>query len=232
MSGQRAVVIGAKGGIGRALAERLRAQGAIVHALSRYPDNPADALDLRDEDSIADAARIIGNHGPVDLVIVATGLLHAGPGTPEKAWRDLSGENLADYFAINAIGPALVAKHFLPLLPRNRRSAFAALSARVGSISDNQLGGWYGYRASKAALNMFVKTLAIELARKRPEAVCVAMHPGTVDTRLSAPFQSGVPAERLFAPTFAAERILEVLDGLDATASGGIYAWDGSPITP
>lgn len=232
MKWQRAVVIGAQGGIGQALVERLRAQGAFVHALSRHPENPADALDLLDESSINNAAQAISGHGPIDLVIVATGVLQTGPGTPEKGWRDLSAANLADYFAINAIGPALIAKHFLPLLSRNGRSAFAALSARVGSISDNQLGGWYGYRASKAALNMLVKTLAIELSRKRPEAVCVAMHPGTVDTRLSAPFRRGVPALRLFTPAFAAERILCVLEGLEPTASGRVYAWDGSVIAP
>lgn len=133
-------------------------------------------------------------------------------------------------FAINAIGPALVAKHVLPLLPREGKAVFAALSARVGSISDNRLGGWYGYRASKAALNQLIRTLSIELARQRKDAICVGLHPGTVDSPLSRPFQSSV--ERLFTPMFAAERLLTVIEGLDVTQSGQLLAWDGSTIAP
>ena len=135
-------------------------------------------------------------------------------------------------FAVNAIGPALVAKHVLPLLPRQGKSVFAALSARVGSISDNRLGGWYGYRASKAALNQLIRTLAIELARQRKDAVCVALHPGTVDSALSRPFQGGVSENKLFAPAFAAERLLSVIDEIDASASGQLLAWDGQVIPP
>ena len=210
----RAAVIGASGGIGAAFVAALTAAGSEVIALSR-----AD-LDITDETSIAAAAARIG--APLDLVIVATGLLHGNGVAPEKAMRDLSAATLARYFAVNATGPALVAKHFLPLLARDRRAVFAALSARVGSISDNRLGGWYGYRASKAALNQLIRTLAIELARTRPEALCVALHPGTVDTGLSQPFQRGVPD--LFTPERSAAAMLAVLAGLTPADSGGCFA--------
>jgi len=133
-------------------------------------------------------------------------------------------------YRINAIGPALVAKHFLPLLTRERKAMFAALSARVGSIEDNQLGGWHAYRASKAALNMLLKTLSIELARQNPTAICVGLHPGTVDTRLSGPFQRGVPEGKLFSPQKSARHLLNVLDTLSPEQSGQIFAWDGQRI--
>ncbi len=164
-------------------------------------------------------------------MIVATGILQGDGIAPEKSSRELSADGLARYFAVNTIGPALVAKHFLPLLSRGP-AVFAALSARVGSIGDNRLGGWYGYRASKAALNMIVRTLAIELARTRPEAVCIALHPGTVDTGLSQPFQRGVPPGQLFTPQRSAEALLDVLAGLTPADSGGCFAWDGQRIAP
>jgi len=164
-------------------------------------------------------------------VIVSTGTLHGGDRfQPEKTWRSLDPDNFSHAFCVNAAGPALVAKHFLPLLARRRKTAFAALSARVGSISDNDLGGWYAYRASKTALNMLIRTLSIELVRRWPEALCVALHPGTVDTDLSAPFQSNVPTDRLVAPDLAASRLLGVLDGLTPAETGGVFAWDGSRI--
>lgn len=184
-------------------------------------------LDITDESSIAaTAARI----GPVDAVIVATGLLHDGQQAPEKTYRALDAAALARSFAVNGIGPALVAKHFLPLLPRDRRGVFAALSAKVGSISDNRLGGWYAYRASKAALNQLIRTASIELRRTHPQAICVGLHPGTVDTRLSAPFQRGVPD--LFTPERSAAALLEVLDSLTPEQSGRLWAWDGREIAP
>ncbi len=214
---RRAAIIGSSGGIGAAFVSALAATGTEVHGLAR-PD-----LDLEDEASVAAAAARIG--GPLDLVIVATGWLGT---TPEKAMRELSAATLARYFAVNATGPALVAKHFLPLLAKDRRAVFAALSARVGSISDNRLGGWYGYRASKAALNMLVKTLAIELTRSRPDALCVALHPGTVNTGLSKPFQRGVPD--LFTPERSARAMLDVLARLSPEDSGGCFAWDGNRI--
>lgn len=235
-SGLNVAVIGSRGGIGAAIFERLKAMPDIraTFALSRAPGrvNGHIFMDIEGEASIAGAAKII--RAQVDglhVVIVATGILHDGVDlSPEKSWRSLDGENLDRLFRVNATGPALVAKHFLPLLLRDRKTAFAVLSARVGSISDNSLGGWYAYRASKAALNMLIRSLSIELARRRPEALCVGLHPGTVDTGLSAPFQGNVPAHRLFSPDIAATHLLRVLDGLTAADSGGVFAWDGALI--
>ncbi len=227
----RAAVIGASGGIGGAVTQRLLADPGVaeVVALSRRPIAPADKLrsgflDLADEPSIAAAAAMAGT---VDLVFVASGLLHQDAVQPEKSWRTLDPTAMARLFQVNATGPALVAKHFLPRMPRRGRCVFAVLSAKVGSIADNRLGGWYGYRASKAALNQIVRTTAIELARSRPDAVCVALHPGTVDTPLSHPFQAGVAADRLFSPDVAAAHLLRVLGGVTPTDSGGLFAWDG-----
>jgi NAD(P)-dependent dehydrogenase (short-subunit alcohol dehydrogenase family) len=221
-----AVVIGASGGIGAALVERLRASGAyeVVHGLSR-----ADGLDLEDEASIAAAAARIGEGSPPALIIVATGVLHDGF-EPERSYRALTSEHLLRDYRINAVGPALVAKHFAPLLPRDGRAVLAALSARVGSIGDNRLGGWHSYRASKAALNMILRNLSIELGRTHPQAVVAGLHPGTVATDLSAPFQSGVKAERLFTSAQSAAYLLQVLARLTPADSGGVFAWDGQRI--
>lgn len=218
-----AAVIGS-GGIGAALAEALRAQAGFdeVVVLGR---RSTPALDLLDEASIATCAAWLAARGSLEMVIDATGILH-GPGmTPEKSWRELDPAVLARAFAINAIGPALLMKHFLPLLPRERRAVFATLSAKVGSIGDNRLGGWYAYRASKAALNQLVRTASIELRRGRPQAICVALHPGTVDTGLSAPFaKSGLQVQ---APALAAQRLLAVLAGLKAEDSGEFFDYRG-----
>lgn len=226
-------MVGASGGIGAALARGLGERGFTVTGLSRTPGaNGMPALDVTDEGSIAAAADGLRSGAPFELVIVATGLLHDASFGPEKSLAELDPERLARAFAVNAIGPALVAKHFVPLLPRTGRAVFAALSARVGSISDNRLGGWYGYRASKAALNQIVRTLGIELARSRPEAICVGLHPGTVDTRLSAPYHRDVPSEQLFAPEQAAESLIGVIERLTSTQSGRCIAWDGGEIAP
>lgn len=225
----RAVVIGASGGIGAALVDALREEGAEVHAFARSSDG-AGRLDLTDEASIAAAAAHVAPG--VDLIFVATGLLHQGERGPEKTWRDLDGDWLHRNFLVNAIGPALVAKHFLPLLPRDRRGVFAALSARVGSISDNKLGGWYGYRASKAALNQLIRTLAVEERRRNPSGIVVALHPGTVDTGLSKPFQGNVQPGRLFAPDRAAVQLLDVLEELRPVDSGKLFDWEGKEVSP
>lgn len=217
----KTVIIGASGGIGAALADALEDEGAAVQRLSR-PE-----LDLTDEMSIARAA---ANAGSPELVVVATGLLHEGEHGPEKALRDLDPVWLARQYAVNAIGPALVAKHFLPIMPRNGRSVLAMMSARVGSISDNRLGGWYGYRASKAALNQLVRTLAIEDKRRNERGIVVALHPGTVDTRLSKPFQQ--TGRDLFAPDRAAVQLLDMIEGLKPQDSGKLFSWDGTEIAP
>lgn len=224
---ESAVIIGASGGIGGALADAIEEEGGFdrVWRLSR-----ADGLDLTDEASIAAAAARVGAGPPPRMVIVATGLLHDGERGPEKAMKELDAEWLARTYAVNAIGPALIAKHFVPLLPRTGTPVFAALSARVGSIGDNALGGWHGYRASKAALNMLLRNIAIEARRKYDRTIVVGLHPGTVDTGLSQPFQGNVAPGKLFAPDRAAVQLLDVIDGLKPHDSGKLFAWDGSEI--
>ncbi|MDB5702505.1 MAG: C-factor [Sphingomonadales bacterium] len=225
----QAVVIGATGGIGAAISDVLESSGlfAGVVRLSRQSATP---VDLTDEATIATAAAFVSkNHEPVRLIIVATGLLGNDAVSPEKSLRDLDVASLAHLFAVNTIGPALIAKHFLPLLPRDERSVFAALSARVGSIGDNRLGGWYGYRASKAALNQIIHTAAVELARTRPSAICVALHPGTVATSLSAPFaKEGLDIQ---SPQSAAHRIIGVINGLRPADSGLFFDHEGQSIS-
>ena len=227
-AGTRAAVIGASGGIGGALATLLAARGAEVLCFSRSGAAPqgmtAARLDVTDEASIAAAAE---GAGTLDLVIVATGALHGATLAPEKDMRALNADRLIESFRVNAVGPALVAKHFLPLLRRHAPTVFACLSARVGSIGDNRVGGWHGYRASKAALNMLLKTLAIETARKRPQAVILALQPGTVDTALSKPFQGAVKPEHLFTPDQAAAHLLDVIDKATPDCSGALFDWRG-----
>jgi len=224
-AGGVAVVIGG-GGIGGALAEALLDEPAFADVIS-FSRASAPKLDLLSEPSIAAAAKFLAG-AEIRLVIIATGFLHGEGFMPEKSLRDLSGEHLAKAFAINAIGPALVLKHFLPLLPRAGKTVVAALSARVGSIGDNEVGGWYSYRAAKAALNQLVRTAAVELRRGRPEAICVALHPGTVATKLSAPFQkSGLNVR---APAAAAADILEVVTRLSFADSGGFFDQTGAVI--
>lgn len=233
-----AAVFGASGGIGSAVVDALAARpGAVIHAGSRGGDYRTAtniqpfAFDLTDEGSIARAFADIARAGPLDLIFVATGMLHRTPDVlPEKSFAAINVETMLDAYRINTIGPALIAKHAIAYLPRNRRAVFAALSARVGSISDNRLGGWHSYRASKAALNMIIANLAIELRRTHPEAIAVALHPGTVATALSKPFQRNVSADQLTAPETSAAHLLNVVDSLTIAESGTIRAWDGSAI--
>lgn len=227
-----AIVIGAGGGIGRALADALEEEGVYAPVIRIARTGTGVTLDLADEASIAAAAAALPQELSPRLVLCATGLLHRGERGPEKAMSALDAAWMAENFALNAIGPALVAKHFLPLMPREGRSTFAALSARVGSISDNRLGGWHSYRASKAALNMLIRTIAIERARQAPSSIVVGLHPGTVNTALSAPFQGNVAPGQLFTPERAALQLLDVLDSLTPAQTGRLLAWDGSEIAP
>lgn len=229
-----AVIIGASGGIGRALADAIADEGEYdsVIRLSRSADGDSH-IDITDEASIKQAATRLKDAGiEPKLVIVASGLLHDGDKGPEKSLRELDMDWLLRNYAVNAAGPALVAKHFLPIMPRKEPCIFAAISARVGSISDNRLGGWYGYRAAKAALNMMIRNISIEWARKNERGIAVALHPGTVDTVLSKPFQGNVPDRKLFDTERAALQLLDVLDELKPADSGRIYAWDGEEIRP
>ena len=229
----RVAVVGATGGIGQAVAALLSDSPNIaqVHRLGRSPKPGHIPIDLTDEESVRRAAQSVSETGPLHAIVVATGLLHDGPEfQPEKTWKALDRERLLRSFEVNTIGPALVAKHFLPLLARDRKTVFAALSARVGSISDNRIGGWYGYRASKAALNMIITNLAIEFGRTRKEAVIVGLHPGTVDTALSQPFQGAVPATQVVPPEESARNLLSVLDTLQPEQSGRVFAWDGQEV--
>lgn len=224
--GYRAVVVGGAGGLGRAFVSLLEADancGGVV-GLGRHS---VPSLDVTDEHSIAEAAAVLSAQGSLDLLIDATGFLHDESITPEKTLDSVKPTALLWSFANNAIGPLLLAKHFHALLPRKGKSVFATLSARVGSIGDNRLGGWYAYRMSKAALNMALRTAAIEIARKRPDALCLALHPGTVATRLSAPFGGDADMVR---PETAARRLLGVIDGCDASRTGSFLAYDGSEI--
>lgn len=221
-------MFGAAGGIG----------ASVVAALAGHPDYAAiiglhrtsePALDLEDERSIARciASAAASGHEP-RLAVLATGFLHGKGLRPERSWRDLDAAHLARAFAINTIGPALVAKHLLPTMPRRGRVVFAALSARVGSIADNRLGGWHAYRSSKAALNQLIRTLAIELRRHNPEAIAMVLHPGTVATPLSAPFATA--GLKVQAPAEAAARLLDTIHRLPPESSGGFFDADGAPI--
>jgi len=244
----RVAVIGAAGGIGNALLRALESGSAgqdldvaELYAFARDPDR-IDAkraqqlhIDVLDESSIAAAAESAAAKSPLDLVIVSTGLLHREGGErpaiqPEKALRDLDATSMAEVFAVNSVAPAMLAKHFLPALRKTHKSVFAVLSARVGSIEDNRLGGWASYRASKAALNMLLRTFSIEQRRQNSNSIIAALHPGTVDTSLSKPFQKRVPDNQLFSPEQSAAYLLAVINSLQPSDSGGFFAWDGQPI--
>ena len=216
---RRALVFGASGGIGSALVEALDADEVV--GLSRS----AGDFDLIDEGSIAKAAKRFSE--PFDLILDATGALEIDGVGPEKSIQSIDPQNMARQFALNAIGPALIFKHFWRLLPRENRSIMASLSARVGSIGDNNLGGWISYRASKAALNQVVKTTSIELKRTRAQTICVALHPGTIRTPLTEKYVGNHPA---VSPEEGAQNILSVLDGLEGKDTGKFLDWAGKTI--
>ncbi|MDM9650170.1 SDR family oxidoreductase [Pseudomonas wenzhouensis] len=223
-SGYRALVIGASGTLGQAFSALLRADPncASVRELSR---TSSPSLDLEVPGSIAEAATALADEGPYQLILHTAGLLHRDGIAPEKSLAAIEADALQAVFQVNALGPALVLRHFLPLL--DKQGAMAMLSAKVGSIGDNRLGGWYAYRSSKAALNMLIKTAAIELARSKPRARLLSLHPGTVISPLSQPFRGAAaarPAEQ------AAAEMLRVIDGLGAEHSGSFHAYDGQQL--
>jgi NAD(P)-dependent dehydrogenase (short-subunit alcohol dehydrogenase family) len=221
----RAVVVGATGGLGKAFLEHLRTDPNCGHvaALSRHSDPP---IDITSETSVAGAGACLRERSAEwDLILDATGVLTIAGHRPEKRLSEIDPTLMAQAFAVNAIGPALLLKHLTPLLPRRRRAIFASLSARVGSIEDNRLGGWVSYRASKAALNQILRTAALELRISHRQAVVAALQPGTVATRLSAPYRSLAP--EILTPEYAAGQLIEVLDGLEPAQSGEFFDYEG-----
>lgn len=243
-----ALVTGASSGIGLAVVRELLANEGVacVHAVARGAGQSAalaalaelhgerllpESTDLTSADALqALAARVALRSDALHLVFNAAGVLH-GPGLrPEKSLTSLRSESLAQVFALNAFAPVLLVQALLPLLRHRAPIVLASLSARVGSIGDNHLGGWYAYRASKAAQNQLFRTLAVELRRTHPNATCVLLHPGTVDTPLSQPFQGGVPAGKLFSPETAARQLLAIVARMTPADSGRFYAWDGSEV--
>lgn len=233
-------IIGANGAIGSALVRQLAQESKYknIYAFARQAANNSISnvchytIDYSEATSISAAADLAANTGELDLVIVTVGMLHDDSIKPEKNLQSVNSTNLEKILYTNTIIPSLVAKFFLPKLKKNQRSVFAALSARVGSISDNRLGGWYSYRMSKAALNMFIKTAAVEYKRTHKNSILVGIHPGTVDSKLSKPYHGNIPQDALFTPTNAAKNILDVIHDLSTQDTGYIWAWDGEKIEP
>jgi NAD(P)-dependent dehydrogenase (short-subunit alcohol dehydrogenase family) len=237
------LVVGGGKGIGLGFVRRLLADDKIgrVYATYRRLESATELLaitderlccfqmDITDESQIATVIEKIKIETPtLNYAINSAGVLHEGDMQPEKSLRQINGEQLLRYFQVNSVGAMLLFKYVQPLLKHGDRSILATISAKVGSIGDNESGGWYGYRASKAALNMFIRTTAIEYKRTCPNAIVVALHPGTTDTSLSLPFQRSVPPEKLFSVDRTVEQLLTVIDRLESKDSGEFFSWDGS----
>jgi NAD(P)-dependent dehydrogenase (short-subunit alcohol dehydrogenase family) len=233
-------IIGSSGALGNAFTRQVALSNpqAVIHAFSstsvhlEIQNVIVHAIDYASENSIQSAALLASQQSPLDLVIVATGILHDGDLMPEKSLKALTAEKMQILYYANTILPAIIAKNFTPHLNSKSPSFFAVLSARVGSISDNQFGGWYSYRASKAALNMIIKNVAIEVGRRNKKAIIVGLHPGTVDSKLTKPYQKNVPEGQLFTAEHAALKLLDVLLSLKPENSGQFFAWDGEEIAP
>lgn len=229
-------VFGAGGGIGGAFVRALADDPSVaqVHAISRDGQagggTRSHACDPLDSDAIAATVATITADAPLHLAIIAIGILHGDGIAPEKTWKHIEVDAMRRVLEVNTIAPALIARHVLPALAKNRKTTLAALGARVGSITDNRLGGWVSYRASKAALAMVIRTLSIELARTNPHALFIGLHPGTVDTGLSEPFQQGVPDGKLFTGEHAVAQMLDTIDARTSTDSGTVFAYDGQEI--
>lgn len=242
------LVVGASRGIGLGFVQQLLDEPRVTKLYATYR-NPATAtellalsqwqgdrlvllrMDVTDETQIATALeRIKADEGKLHLALYCVGLLHDGAFQPEKSLRSLSSEQLLRYFQVNAIGAGLLAKHLMGVLRHGEPSIFAAVSAKVGSIGDNRLGGWYGYRASKAALNMLMKTTALEYERRCPNTRVIMLHPGTTDTGLSEPFQANVPSGKLFSVERTVKQLLTVLSNVGPDDSGKFFSWDGSEL--
>ena len=242
------LVVGASRGIGLGFVKEMLQQSNVNQIYGTYRDRASASelsilsnqhsqqltaipMDVTDESSISKAIEQISQQIPaLHVVIYCVGILHDGDFQPEKSLRQIVPENLVRYFQVNSIGAVLLAKHIMPLLRHKEPSIFAAISAKVGSIGDNRLGGWYGYRASKAALNMFLKTISIEYSRRCPKTIVVALHPGTTDTSLSEPFQGNVPPSKLFPVSRTVNQLLEVMQNLEPKDSGEFFSWDGDSL--
>ena len=241
-----ALIVGASQGIGLGFVQQLLGDDRIARIFATYR-NPETAgglfalqphpkllclpLEATQEMAVAEVASKIQAEAPgLDLVINCVGVLHSGNLQPEKSLRQIDADKLLHYFQVNSIPAVLLAKHLQTLLKQRDHSVFATISAKIGSIEDNRLGGWYGYRASKAALNMFLKTISIEYSRKVPQAIVVALHPGTTNTRLSEPFQRNVPSEKLFSVDRTVHQLLVIINGLTEEDNGAFFSWDGSPL--
>ena len=238
------LIVGANRGIGFGFVQQLLPTSGQLYATYRSQASPELAdlaaqserlhliqLDVTDEAQIASGlAEIRQQVERLHLVVYSAGFLHEGEIQPEKSLQQIQSDHLLRYFQVNSLGAALLAKHLIPLLKHPERSVLACISAKIGSITDNQSGGWYGYRASKAALNMLMRTAALEYSRKSPKTIVAMLHPGTTDTQLSQPFQRGVPPDKLFSVERTVSQLLSVIDGLQSEQSGGFFSWDGSPI--
>lgn len=234
-------VIGSSGAIGNALSNRLLEDDSVetIYKFSRSQkseDNQKEKnffIDIEDENSIKKSTENIPEDIKFDMIFVATGILHNDDDIfPEKSIKDINADKLKRVLSINTIGPTLVGKYFIPYLNNKSKSIFAFLSARVGSISENKLGGWYSYRSSKTALNQIIKNFSIEIKRTNPNAIFVGLQPGTVSSFLSKPFEKNVKSENLFTPDFSASKLLEVIDNLESKDTGKLIAWNGEEIQP
>ncbi len=240
LSGNVAVIIGSSGGIGEAITNKLSDlkcykkiytfNRSKIESSIQYTEN--FFLDFNDEASIIEASNLfVTRKEKIDLLFICTGILHEpGKIKPEKSWKEINLNSFKDVLMINAIGPALIAKHFIPHFTKDTKSIFAAISAKIGSIEDNRLGGWYSYRSSKAALNMVIKNLSIEASYKRPNIIFTSLHPGTVNTSLSKPFQTFINDKDIFTPKRSADYLINVLEKLTSEDSGKFFSWDGSEL--
>ena len=234
-------IIGSSGAIGNSISKLLKSEISVesVYNFSRSDISESSEkekniyIDIENEDSIIESIKKIPKDIKFDLIFVATGILHNDEDIyPEKSIKDISGNKLKKVLMVNTIGPALIGKYFIPFLNKNNRNVFAFLSARVGSISNNKIGGWYSYRASKSALNQIIKNFSIEIKRSNPNSIFVGLQPGTVKSNLSKPFQKNVNSKNLFSPDYSAKKLLDVISNLSIEDTGKLFAWDGEEINP
>jgi NAD(P)-dependent dehydrogenase (short-subunit alcohol dehydrogenase family) len=232
-------IIGSSGAIGNAFVEHYLKDNAVekIFSFSRSVNSHTSKkiysfdIDIESQESIEKAASYLEGCY-LDRVIIASGVLHTESFQPEKSIKDLNYETLSKVYSVNTIGPALVGKYFLPLLNKKNKSVMAFLSARVGSISDNKVGGWYSYRSSKSALNQIVKNFSIEMKRSNPNAVILALQPGTVESKFSEPFKKNISKDKLFSPDFSVDMMSKVIESANSSSSGNLIAWDGEVISP